>query len=157
MSIHAALHHQTVYRYDRRVSLSPQLIRLRPAPHARTEILGYSLKVLPDPHFLNWQQDPFGNWMARIVFPEKIDHLEINVGVVADLMVINPFGAVIPQNKRSMAFMWEQIHRFSPRAQEVIARYIPVSRRLEAMPREAGRITSFSMPSTRYRTLTSRS
>jgi uncharacterized protein (DUF2126 family)/transglutaminase-like putative cysteine protease len=91
MAIRVALQHKTAYRFDRRVSLSPHEIRLRPAPHCRTPVLGYSLSVSPAKHFLNWQQDPYGNWLARAVFPEASDHLEIVVDLTADMTVINPF------------------------------------------------------------------
>ena len=91
MSIRVALHHQTRYRYDRDVSLSPHEVRLRPAPHCRTPILSYSLNVKPAEHFINWQQDIFGNYIGRFVFPEKTRELEITVDLVADMTVINPF------------------------------------------------------------------
>ena len=91
MAIRVALSHRTTYRFDRHVAIGPHEIRLRPAPHCRTPILSYSLNVLPEPHFLNWQQDPYGNWVARLVFPERADAIEIEVDLVADLTVINPF------------------------------------------------------------------
>ena len=71
MSITVALRHKTTYRYDRLVQLGPHVVRLRPAPHARTPILSYVQKVSPAEHFVNWQQDPFANWVARLVFPER--------------------------------------------------------------------------------------
>ena len=91
MAIRVALHHKTSYHYDRLVSLSPHEVRLRPAPHARTPILSYSLTVTPDDHFINWQQDPYGNYIGRYVFPEKSSKLEFTVDLVADMTVINPF------------------------------------------------------------------
>ena len=91
MSIHVALNHVTHYRYDRPSNSGPQIVRLRPAPHCRTRILSYSLKVLPEKHFINWQQDPQGNYLARLVFPEKTDELRVEVDLVAEMAVFNPF------------------------------------------------------------------
>jgi len=91
MSIRAAVYHLTHYRYDRPVSLSPQIIRLRPAPHSRTRVISHSLKVTPAEHFVNHQQDPYGNWLSRFVFPELVRELKIEVDLVADMTVYNPF------------------------------------------------------------------
>ena len=77
MSIRVALHHRTHYRYDRHVVLSPHVVRLRPAPHTCTPVHSYSLRIAPDQHFLNWQQDPFGNYLARLVFPDRVPELKV--------------------------------------------------------------------------------
>src|SRR5438477_3365706 len=91
MPIHVALHHRSHYSYDRPVGHWPHIVRLRPAPHCRTSILSYSLRILPPQHFLNWQQDPFSNYLARLVFPEKSTELLIEVDLVAEMAVFNPF------------------------------------------------------------------
>jgi uncharacterized protein (DUF2126 family)/transglutaminase-like putative cysteine protease len=104
MSIRVALRHTTRYAFDRPVSLWPHEVRLRPAAHSRTPILGYSLNVEPAGHFLNWQQDPFGNWVARLVFPEKAAALEISVDLLADMTVINPFDFFIDAAAENFPF-----------------------------------------------------
>jgi len=91
MAIRVAINHKTVYNFDRSVSVSPHIVRLRPAPHARTPIESYSLKVTPEQHFINWQQDPFGNYLARLVFPEPVREMSFEVDIVAEMVVINPF------------------------------------------------------------------
>ena len=91
MSIFASIHHLTHYKYDRPVVLGPQTIRLRPAPHSRTRVISHSLKVSPPDHFVNYQQDVYGNWLARYVFPEPVRELKIEVDLVADMTVYNPF------------------------------------------------------------------
>ncbi len=102
MSIHVAIRHTTHYTFDRRVMLSPHVVRLRPAPHSRTPILAYTLKITPETHFINWQQDPFGNYLARLVFPEATREFSVDVEVIADMTVINPFDYFIEES----AFHW---------------------------------------------------
>src|SRR5262249_58056081 len=91
MSIRVALHHKTVYEYDRLVTLSPQIVRLRPAPHSRTPVMSYSLRIEPQEHFINWQQDPQSNFLARLVFPKPTRFFSVEVDLVADMAVTNPF------------------------------------------------------------------
>ena len=108
MAIRVALHHKTSYQYDRAVTLSPHEIRLRPAAHARTPILAYSLTVKPASHFLNWQQDPYGNYIARLVFPEPSTVLEFTVDLIADMTVINPFDFFVEAYAESFPFAYPQ-------------------------------------------------
>jgi uncharacterized protein (DUF2126 family)/transglutaminase-like putative cysteine protease len=109
MTIRIALLHKTIYEFDRFVNVAPHVLRLRPAQHSRTHIHGYSLKVTPENHFINWQQDPFGNFQARIVFPEKMKRMEFEVEVIADMTVINPFDFFVEKYAEKFPFTYDKL------------------------------------------------
>jgi uncharacterized protein (DUF2126 family)/transglutaminase-like putative cysteine protease len=118
MSIHAALNHVTYYEYDRLVQLGPQIIRLRPAPHCRSKIISYALKIEPDVHFMNWQQDPFANYQARLVFPSKTKHFKVTVDLVAEMAVYNPFDFFLEASATHYPFS------YSPSLAQELAPYL---------------------------------
>ena len=111
MSIKAAIYHLTHYKYDRPVFLQPQIIRLQPAPHSRTRVLSHALKVSPAGHFVNLQQDPYGNWLSRHVFPEPAMELKIEVDLVADMTIYNPFDFFVEEEAETWPFDYPETLR----------------------------------------------
>ena len=109
MSIHVALSHITHYKYDRLVTLGPQIVRLRPAPHSRTQILSYSLKIEPADHFINWQQDPFANYQARLVFPKATREFKVTVDMVVDMVTLNPFDFFLEPEAEEFPFKYNEL------------------------------------------------
>ncbi len=142
MAILAGLHHVTSYHYDRPVGLGPQVVRLRPAPHCRTRVLSYSLKVTPAEHFVNWLQDPNGNWQARFVFPERTSEFTITVDLVADMAVVNPFDFFVEPFAETFPF------DYPPEFAEELAPYLDKE---PAGPRLSGYLAS--LPLNRERTV----
>ena len=125
MSIHVALNHVTHYRYDRPITLGPQVVRLRPAPHSRTRILSYSMRVEPLGHFVNWQQDPQSNYLARLVFPEPTTEFRIEIDLVAEMSVLNPFDFFLEPSAEHFPFAYES---------ELAAELAPFMARCELTP-----------------------
>ena len=144
MSIHVAINHVTRYRYDRLINLGPQVIRLRPCPHSRTRILSYSLKIGPDKHFINWQQDPQGNYLARLVFPEKTREFSFEVDLVAEMSVINPFDFFLEEHAEHFPFAYEdwQRHELTPYLYKVGGGRL-FERYVAAVPRAKARSVDF--------------
>src|ERR1022692_1131448 len=144
VSIHVALNHLTHYRYDRPVGLSPQIVRLRPAPHCRTRILSYSLRVMPADHFINWQQDPESNYLARLVFPDATRELRIEVDLVAEMSVFNPFDFFLAPYAEKIPFKYESDERRELAPYLIKAPATPlISAYLNGIPREPRRTIDF--------------
>ena len=144
MSIKAAIYHLTHYKYDRPVILGPQVIRLRPAPHSRTRVISHALKVSPAGHFVNHQQDPYGNWLARFVFPEPVTELKIEVDLTADMTVYNPFDFFVEDEAEHWPFDYPEdlredlsIYRRAEPAGPRLAAF------LDTIPRERTRTVDF--------------
>jgi uncharacterized protein (DUF2126 family)/transglutaminase-like putative cysteine protease len=144
VSIHVALNHVTDYAYERPVSLGPQVVRLRPAPHTRTRILSYSMRIEPAGHFLNWQQDPQSNWLARAVFPQPTDRLRIEIDLVAEMSVFDPFDFFLEPQAEHVPFAYEDWQRDELAPFLVRAPATPAfAARLAAVPRDRVRTVDF--------------
>jgi uncharacterized protein (DUF2126 family)/transglutaminase-like putative cysteine protease len=144
VSIHVALNHVTQYRYDRQVTLSPQIVRLRPAPHCRTRILSYALKVTPGEHFINWQQDPQSNYLARLVFPSLTRELRIEVDLVAEMSVFNPFDFFLAPHAENFPFQYEEVEAHELAPYLITNPVTPLlGEYLQAIPRDSCRTIDF--------------
>jgi len=144
MSILVGIHHASRYDYDRPVGLGPQIVRMRPAPHCRTRVPSYSLTVKPAQHFVNWQQDPHGNWLARFVFPEKTKEFSVTVDLIADMEVINPFDFFVEPYAERWPFV------FPPELREDLSAFVEpepagslLKELIESIPRQERNTVDF--------------
>jgi transglutaminase-like putative cysteine protease len=148
VSIHAALYHKTRYTYDRPAGHSPHVVRLRPAPHCRAAILSYSQKITGGENFINWQQDPFSNWNARVVFPEKMTELCVEVELVVEMAVHNPFDFFLEPGATHYPFTYDDaLKKDLAPFLEPCARRTPLQRLAARRPRrtrlQTGRTSDF--------------
>jgi uncharacterized protein (DUF2126 family)/transglutaminase-like putative cysteine protease len=144
MGVRIALHHKTVYKYDRPVTLSPQIVRLRPAPHSRTPVTSYSLRIEPKDHFINWQQDPHGNFLARLVFPKQTREFSLEVSLAAEMTVINPFDFFLEPYAEKYPFRYEPLEQRELRPfLEPLPLEPLLEKYLESLDRRETRITDF--------------
>ncbi|ODR95274.1 IMP dehydrogenase [Methyloceanibacter stevinii] len=144
MAILTSLHHLTSYQYDRPVGLGPQVIRLRPAAHSRTQIRSYSLSVTPRQHFINWQQDPHGNWLARLVFRKRPTEFSVEVNLTANLSTVNPFDFFVESYAEQYPFTYPKELRMDLAAYLSDAEPGPrVAAFLRDLPKEAERTVFF--------------
>ena len=121
MAIRVAINHKTEYRFDRPVMATPHVVRLRPAPHTRTPIESYSLKILPEDHFINWQQDPFGNYLARVIFPDPVRSMSFEVDVIAEIVTINPFDFFVEEYATHYPFT------YAPQLRKELTPYLEIT------------------------------
>ncbi|MCE9633726.1 MAG: IMP dehydrogenase, partial [Methylophilales bacterium] len=144
MTIRVALSHKTRYIYDQPVQLAPHIFRLRPAAHSRTPITAYSLNIKPEKHFINWQQDPFGNYLARVVFPEKSTELSIEVDLIAEMTVINPFDFFVEDYAEHYPFQYpEQLQKELTPYLEIKENGVLLKEFLAGIPRDKVAIVNF--------------
>jgi uncharacterized protein (DUF2126 family) len=137
MSIHVALNHVTHYRYDRPINLGPQVVRLRPAPHSRTRVLSYSMRVEPAKHFINWQQDPQNNYLARLVFPDKTTSFRIEIDLVVEMSVLNPFDFFLEPQAETFPFQYDAALATELAPYRIKSELTPQFQRyLDAIPRD---------------------
>jgi len=146
MAIKIAISHKTVYQFDRTVEIFPHIVRLRPAPHCRTPIESYSLNIEPKSHFINWQQDPFANYLGRLVFPERSNLLSFSVELVADMTVINPFDFFLDESAENFPFKYDKNLKHD------LAPYLAVSEKGPALQAFLKRIDKTSKPTINFLT-----
>lgn len=86
----------------------------------------------------DWWSERLPVWADAEGYPDDEPLTEpllalLDADLQGEVTVVNPFGAVVTQNKLSLAFFWEETARFSPEAQALIRRFIPETRRMTQM------------------------
>jgi transglutaminase-like putative cysteine protease len=105
------------YRYERRVSLSPHLVRLFPRDALQARVLKLDFATNPGGS-VHWRHDLFDNVVAQCFYPRDDDRLvyRLDAEIVAEER--NPFGFLLD----SRALQWPA--EYIPREREVLAAFM---------------------------------
>ncbi|HVU51862.1 MAG TPA: glutathionylspermidine synthase family protein [Polyangia bacterium] len=113
---------------------------LRPDGRGGVAMFGVSCTVVWRHYKTDWWGERRTVWRSEDEYADAAPLSEplewLAAGVARGrVAVVNPFGAVLTQNKRMMALLWEELPRLPRWARRLVRRYLPPTARLETLER----------------------